>query len=241
MQKSLILSSLLLLGVVMLAKVACCASTPASVLENIHWFGQAAVKIQAGETTIYIDPLQLEQTDPADIVLITHPHDDHLSVADMTKVADDQTVFIAPSACAEKVKQVAKTDMIVAEPGQTLTVGAIQIEVVPAYNVVKTKFHAKENHWVGYILTLDGVRVYHTGDTERIPEMKNIRADIMLLPLGQTYTMNSVQEAADAVLDVQAKIAIPIHYGLYEGTAADAQAFSAALQDKLQVVIKPNE
>ena len=107
--------------------------------------------------------------------------------------------------------------------------------------MTKTQFHPKANNWVGYLLTIDGVKIYHFGDTERIPEMKNIVCDIALLPLGQKYTMNSVQEAADAALDARAKIAIPIHYGLYEGKAADADAFAALLKGKITVVIKPNE
>ncbi|MCK4836639.1 MAG: MBL fold metallo-hydrolase, partial [Candidatus Aminicenantes bacterium] len=99
----------------------------------------------------------------------------------------------------------------------------------------------KENQWVGYILTIDGIRIYHAGDTERIPEMKNFSCDIALLPLGQTYTMNSVKEAAEAAIDVKAKIAIPIHYGLYEGKTQDAVEFQNILKDKIKVIIKEKE
>jgi L-ascorbate metabolism protein UlaG (beta-lactamase superfamily) len=112
---------------------------------------------------------------------------------------------------------------------------------VPAYNVVKTNYHPKGNKWVGYILTIDGVKIYHAGDTERIPEMQEFTCDIVMLPLGQTYTMNSVEEAAEATLDVQAKIAIPIHYGMYEGTVEDAKKFQELLKNKVQVVIQTQE
>jgi L-ascorbate metabolism protein UlaG (beta-lactamase superfamily) len=90
---------------------------------------------------------------------------------------------------------------------------------------------------VGYIVEIDGVKVYHAGDTERIPEMKNIDCDIALLPLGQTYTMNSVEEAAEAALDTGAEVAIPIHYGMYEGTKEDAEKFKELLDGKMKVVI----
>jgi L-ascorbate metabolism protein UlaG (beta-lactamase superfamily) len=122
-----------------------------------------------------------------------------------------------------------------------MNIDGILIEAVPAYNIVKTNFHPKANNWVGYILTIDKIRIYHTGDTERIPEMKNMACDIILLPLGQTYTMNSVEEAAEATLDVKAKIAIPIHFGLYEGKAEDAQKFQALLKVKVKVIIKQKQ
>ena len=103
------------------------------------------------------------------------------------------------------------------------------IQTVPAYNIVKN-FHKKESDYLGYIINFDGIKVYHTGDTERISEMKEVDCDIILLPLGQTYTMNSVEEAAEAVKDTKAIIAIPIHYGLYEGTLEDALKFMAILE-----------
>ena len=218
------------------------AATPEEMLEKIHWFGQATVKIEMGEKSLYIDPFQLEKGDPADIILITHAHQDHFSPNDIRKVMKDATVFFAPKDVAAKLrKQFEKATVIAVEPGMTQQQDGLTIEVVPAYNVTKTQNHPKANSWVGYVLTIDGVKIYHSGDTERIPEMKNIACDIALLPLGQTYTMNSVQEAADAALDVKAKIAIPIHYGLYEGKKEDADAFAALLKDKINVVIKPNE
>lgn len=216
-------------------------ATPEQMVEKIHWLGQATVKIQAGDQVIYFDPFQIKQADQANIILITHSHQDHYSPDDLAKLITEKTVLIAPKDCAEKLKDKFTNQVIVSAPGMKTSVGDVQIEAVPAYNVVKTKFHAKENHWVGYILTVDGVRIYHAGDTERIPEMQNMTCDIALLPLGQTYTMNSVQEAADAALDVKASIAIPIHYGLFEGKASDAEEFSRFLQGKVTVIIKAKE
>jgi L-ascorbate metabolism protein UlaG (beta-lactamase superfamily) len=206
--------------------------------DQITWLGQAAVKIQAGGKVIYIDPYQLNKTDKADIILITHSHGDHLSAADIEKVLTDQSTLIAPQDCFKEFKKSWKAKVLSLAPGQNTNINNILIEAVPAYNVIKTKFHPKANNWVGYILTIDKIRIYHTGDTERIPEMKNMTCDIVLLPLGQTYTMNSVEEAVEAALDVKAKIAIPIHFGLYEGKAEDAQKFQALLKDKVKVIIK---
>jgi len=208
------------------------------MIENIHWLGQAAVKVTAGDKVIYFDPYLIEEQDQADIILLTHGHGDHLSIADISRVTTEQTVIIAPKSCENELSSVKKAKLILSEPGFKENVEGIAIEAVPAYNVVKTNFHPKQNGWVGYIITVDEVRIYHAGDTELIPEMKTFSCDIAMLPLGQTYTMNSVEDAANAALGVKAKIAIPIHYGLYEGTEADAERFKTILEGKATVVLK---
>ncbi len=211
------------------------------MVDKIHWLGQAAIKIAAFDQIIYIDPFHIHEKDSADIILITHSHSDHLSPEDISKISSPNTIIIAPEDCLAKIKNIPREKTIISEPGFKKQVRGILIEAVPAYNIIKTNFHPKENQWVGYILTIDGIRIYHAGDTERIPEMKNFSCDIALLPLGQTYTMNSVKEAAEAAIDVKAKIAIPIHYGLYEGKTQDAVEFQNILKDKIKVIIKEKE
>jgi L-ascorbate metabolism protein UlaG (beta-lactamase superfamily) len=242
MMKTCMVYLLVLLGIFVYANVALSANlTPEEMLDNIHWFGQAAVKIEAEGKIIYIDPFKIKKkTNDADIILITHCHQDHLSLADIAKVVKENTLFLAPHSCMKEMKKL-KSVVMPSGPGMSKDIDGILIEAVPAYNVKKTKFHPKKNKWVGYVLTVNGVKIYHAGDTERIPEMKDFSCDIAMLPLGQTYTMNSVEEAADAALDVNAKIAIPIHYGMYEGKAEDAQRFAELLKDKVQVVIKEQE
>lgn len=209
-------------------------STPDKMLEKIHWFGQSGVKIETGDKIIYIDPLIAEKTEDADIILITHPHSDHFDLRSIEKVAKKETVFIATQDCEERIKSKFNAQVITLKPGMSKDINGILIEAVPAYNTP----HPKINNWVGYILTIDGVRIYHAGDTERIPEMKEFTCDIAMLPLGQTYTMKSVEEAAEAAQDVKAKIAIPIHFGIYEGTKEDADKFAELLKGNIQVVIK---
>lgn len=211
------------------------------MVDNIHWLGQATVKISIPGKTIYIDPYQIKKSDQADIILITHSHGDHLSLEDIAKVSSNQTIIMAPNDCLKQLKGITLDKTIVSEPGLKKQFKGIHIEAVPAYNMVKTNFHPKSNRWVGYILTLNGIKIYHAGDTEKIPEMKNFQCDIVLLPLGQTYTMNSVKEAAEAALDVKARVAIPIHYGLYEGQDSDAQEFKELLKNKIKVIIKEKE
>jgi L-ascorbate metabolism protein UlaG (beta-lactamase superfamily) len=189
---------------------------PQSVLKMITWYGQSSISVNTGKIVIYIDPVKVSSDIKADIILITHDHGDHYSKADIEKLSKPGTKVITSFTAAGAE---------VLSPGKKTEISGISIEAVPAYNVVKSTKHPKEKNYTGYILTIDGVRVYHAGDTERIPEMKNFNADIAFLPLGQKYTMNSVEEAVDSAVDVKAKIAVPMHFGKYEGTAADALKF----------------
>jgi len=233
---------ILLLGLVIGAGNATTQETSTmDMVNHIHWFGQAAVKIDAPGKTIYIDPYQLKEGSKADLILITHSHGDHFSPSDINKIMSEDTIVIAPQECIKQLKNMDPEKTVVSKPGLKKQVGDIQIEAVPAYNVVKTQFHPQINQWVGYVITVQGIRIYHAGDTERIPEMKDIRCDIAMLPLGQTYTMNSVQEAADAALDINPKVVIPIHYGMYEGSQQDALLLQNLLKDKIEVVIKNME
>lgn len=209
--------------------------------DKITWFGQSALKIECEGKTVYIDPFQLKSSGKADVVLISHSHSDHLSLDDISKVADESTVFLAPENCERLIAARFKNKIIVAQPGKTYTAQGLSIEAVPAYNILKTKFHPITKKWLGFIISGKDARIYYTGDTERIPEMKKIKADIVLMPLGQVYTMTSIDDAVAAVKDINPKIAIPIHYGLYEGKEEDAQEFADKVKGRTTVVIKTRE
>jgi L-ascorbate metabolism protein UlaG (beta-lactamase superfamily) len=209
--------------------------TSEEFVKNIHWIKQAGFKIEAGSLKIYIDPISIKANDKADVVLITHTHGDHFSPLDIAKVADESTTIYLPASCNYEGKCKSKNTIKI---GDKITINdSLSVEVVPAYNVVKTNFHQHNDNFVGYIINYKGIKIYHTGDTERIPEMKNITANIILVPLGQTYTMNNVEEAANAVKDVKAEIAIPMHFGLYEGKTSDTIAFKQYLEGAAKVVI----
>ena len=209
--------------------------------KNISWFGQSTIRIKTDSLTIYLDPYRIQQAEAADIILITHDHRDHLDPPSIAKLVTDKTVIVMPSSCRESAQEIKVKNIHYLNPGETTNIGEIAVKAVPAYNIKKAKFHPKSKNYLGYVVTIGGIRVYHAGDTERIPEMKEFQCDIACLPLGQNYTMNSVQEAADAALDVKARIAIPIHYGLAEGSAEDALKFQELLNDKLKVLILPKK
>ena len=204
------------------------------MIDNIHWLGHDTFKIE-GEKVIYTDPFQVKNKDIADIILITHGHSDHCSPEDIEKVQGPDTIIVATPDCAAQLSG----DVRTMSPGDKLTVGGIEIEAVPAYNKDKT-FHPKENGWVGYIFIMDGQRIYLAGDTDHIPEMKEIEADIALLPVSGTYVMTA-QEAVLAALDINPKIAIPMHYNSVIGTERDALEFALELKGKVGVKVLRQE
>ena len=191
-----------------------------TMLENVHWLGHSSIKI-TGKQVIYVDPFQIRGGEIADIVLITHDHYDHFSPEDIKKIKGEKTILVVPAGLAGRVGGQVKT----VRPGSVLHVEGVEIRAVPAYNIGK-RFHPKENGHVGYVFTVDGTSYYHAGDTDRIPEMKKIQADVVFLPIGGTYTMTA-EEAAKAVQDIQPKVAVPMHWGSIVGSLSDAEKFQS--------------
>jgi L-ascorbate metabolism protein UlaG (beta-lactamase superfamily) len=214
------------------------AGDAARLADSLTWYVQSTFHTAAFGPSLYIDPISLPDGAPkADIICITHSHQDHLSTDALKKIATDKTVIVATRDCNSKLRWVDKAEVVNLLPGESVEVAGVRIEAVPAYNITKTKFHPKSNKWVGYVVSGAGMTLYHAGDTERIPEMRAIDCDVALLPLGQVYTMNSVADAADSARDVKAEIAIPMHYGMAEGTRTDAEKFAALLSGAVEVRI----
>ncbi len=202
------------------------------VVKNLRWLGHDAFLLRAGGKSIYFDPFQLAPgLPPADLICISHEHYDHCSPADVLTIQQPSTLIVTEAKAAAKLHG----KIITLAPGERREVDGVIIEAVPAYNTNK-QFHPQGNSWLGFILTVDGVRLYHAGDTDYIPEMVNIRADIALLPVSGTYVMTA-EEAARAALTIEPKIAVPMHYGALTGTADDAARFAAALAGRIRVEI----
>ncbi|MGH9405090.1 MAG: MBL fold metallo-hydrolase [Terriglobia bacterium] len=185
----------------------------------------------SGSKVIYTDPFRVKHTDQADIVLLSHDHEDHLSLEDLKKVCTGKTHIVASPLCKDRLQEMKDVRVEYLKPGEKTSAGGVEIEAVPAYNVNKFRspgqpFHPKEKHGAGFIVKMDGTTVYYAGDTDRIPEMKNFRCDVALLPVSGTYVMTA-EEAAEAASDISPKIAVPMHYDAIVGTAADAQTFKS--------------
>jgi len=206
------------------------------MLENIHWLGHASFKIMLeieGEKVIYIDPYELQEDEPAaDLIFVTHEHFDHMSVGDISKIQGPGTVIVTTEACAKKLSG----DVRVVKAGDRLTVADVAIEVIPAYNVGK-EFHPQSAGGVGFIFTVNDMRIYHAGDTDFIPEMKDVRADVALLPIGGKYTMNA-EEAAQAANIIKPQVAVPMHWGTIIGGQSDVDRFCELCQVPVQVLEK---
>ncbi|MCX8043874.1 MAG: MBL fold metallo-hydrolase [Desulfobacterota bacterium] len=205
-----------------------------NILQKLHWLGHDGFRIDA-EKTIYIDPYQIKSTVPADIILVTHDHYDHCSPEDIKKIQRPTTVIVTDKSSAAKLSG----DVRIVKPGDITTVQGISIEVVPAYNTNK-QFHPKAAGMLGFIVTVQGVRIYHAGDSDFTPDMGTIKADIALLPVSGTYVMTA-EEAVQAALRIKPRIAVPMHYGAIVGSRKDAQTFAQQLEGKIDVRILEQE
>ncbi len=191
---------------------------------EIKWLGHSGFLLKGNGLNIYIDPFKLGSSEEkADIILITHGHYDHFSVEDLRKIIKPGTKFIGPADILSKTRPFGIVSFEIAEPGKKININGIDISCVSAYNINKS-FHPKEEAWLGYIADIAGIRVYHAGDSDLIPEMKNIKADVALLPVSGKYVMTS-EEAAKAAEIIKPDLAIPMHWGEIIGQKSDADNF----------------
>jgi L-ascorbate metabolism protein UlaG (beta-lactamase superfamily) len=202
------------------------------VAKKLAWLGHDGFRIDAAKT-IYFDPYQISGGPKADLILISHDHFDHCSPDDVAKIQQPKTVIVTEKVAAKKFKG----DVRIVKPGDSVRVHDVKVEAVASYNVDKD-FHPKKNGWLGFIVEVEGVRVYHAGDTDFIPEMKEFKVDIALLPVSGTYVMTADQ-AIKAALAIKPKLAIPMHYGAIVGDDKDAEKFKKALEGKVDVLILP--
>jgi len=202
------------------------------MMNNVHWLGHSSVKI-TGKKMIYIDPFKISGGEPASIIFITHDHYDHLSMEDIRKIRTEKTVMVVPEASEKMFGKNVRGVL----PGMKFKIDDVEVTVVPAYNIGK-RYHPKEKQYVGYVIKMGGDTYYHAGDTDFIPEMNDIKADVAFLPVGGIYTMNPA-EAAQAADVIKPKVAVPIHYGTSVGSAKDAEEFKKL--SKVNVVIPKKE
>ncbi len=206
---------------------------------EILFLGHSGFFIRNGKR-IAIDPYNIPDSfnEKADLILISHSHYDHCSIKDIEKLAEAGTVVVCTADAQSKVMKIQGVELQVVEAGDKIDLDDIKIEAVPAYNVRKD-YHPKSEGWVGFVIKLGDVVLYHTGDSDFIPEMKNLTGYgkhgnefIALLPVSGKYVMNA-EEAAEAASIISPDLAIPMHYGSgVVGTMEDAQNFVELCREK---------
>ena len=184
---------------------------------KFHALVHASIRIEYDGKEIEIDPVRklgnktidYSAMPKADYIFVTHEHGDHFDKEAIKLLAGDKTQLVMNKRCADMYGPCA-----VLYNNQSATLGAVEVEAVPAYNTTegRTQFHPKGRD-NGYILTLDGLRIYIAGDTEDIPEMQDIKdIDIAFLPCNQPYTMKP-EQLVKAAKTVKPKVLFPYHYG----------------------------
>jgi L-ascorbate metabolism protein UlaG (beta-lactamase superfamily) len=213
------------------------------LLDSLEWLGHSGFRIRVGRAFVYIDPYRVaDGSPPADLILITHGHYDHFSPQDVERLSVRGTWLVGPAAVAERVS--GRVHSIA--PGEALAdelVRGVHVTAIAAYNTSKRDgdgkpFHPREAGWVGYEVNVRGERLYHSGDTDVIPEMDSVTGvDIALLPVSGVYVMTA-QEAAEAARRIQPRVAVPMHWGELIGSEEDARTFAERAPVEVRIMSK---
>lgn len=197
---------------------------------NIAVNVQSSIRIR-GSKTLYFDPWQIdEERLDADYVFITHEHYDHFSPEDIRKVIKADGYLVIPesmSGMTGDITTIPENHIVTVRPGEKREIARLMVEVYPAYNQGKP-FHNKRSGWVGYLITMDAEKYYVSGDTDEIPEIRNIKCDVAFLPIGGKYTMDA-SEAAHLIKSLHPRVVIPTHYGSVVGSPVDGDFFQGLL------------
>ena len=183
---------------------------------KITFVGHATLMFAFGETIIHVDPVSSDADYSAmpkgDIILVTHEHRDHQDPAAIATVRKEKATVLLTEKCAPSVP-----GAIVMKNGDVRTVGGLRIEAVAAYNIAHKRpsgdpFHPR-GEGNGYVLSFGDTRVYVAGDTENVPEMKQLKdIAVVFLPMNLPYTMTP-EMVADAAKAFRPKILYPYHFG----------------------------
>ena len=206
------------------------------MLDNIKVYEQNSIRISSENGVIYVDPFRIpSEMHDADYILITHDHYDHFSTEDIEKVAAKKTILVVPEKMEKTISKVLDlvSKVVTVKPGSNYEIDGLELDTVAAYNLLRP-FHPKSSGWVGYILMVEGKRIYIAGDTDATKEAKAVKCDVAMVPIGGTYTMNA-KSAAELINEICPEIAIPVHYGSIVGSPEDGKVFADIVKPPIDV------
>jgi len=203
-------------------------------MEEIQWLGHSSFKIRGKGKVIYIDPYRIIDHEPADFIFITHPHTHHYSMNDLKKIAVEKTNIYAPASCIPELELLPGWSLAV-EPENTFSAGNLDITTIPAYNI-RSNVHPRGERWTGFIIDFDGMRVYHSGDTDLIPEMGGLDIiDYALLPVSGGNVMD-VEQAAEAAKIIKPAVVIPMHFTESSWSLADIEKLRSLYHGEVRIL-----
>ncbi|UBM57675.1 MBL fold metallo-hydrolase [Marinilongibacter aquaticus] len=206
----------------------------------------ATLALEWDGKTVYIDPYHgaegFAKLPAPDLVLITHAHGDHMNKETLQALDLSKAELIAPHSVAEQLTDVKVAKLTELKNGQKLNFDGIVVEAVPMYNLPDDETSRHKKGWGnGYVLTMGGEKLYFSGDTEDIPEMRNLKGiDYAFVCMNLPYTMD-VDAAADAVIDFKPKHVYPYHFRKGDGSFSDVEKFKSivnANEPKVDVRIR---
>jgi L-ascorbate metabolism protein UlaG (beta-lactamase superfamily) len=214
---------------------------------EIYRLGHDAFRVVGGSVVLYIDPYLVQVGEPkADVVLVTHEHFDHCDPPSIQRVAKPSTVVVAPKVARQCVAK-AMQNVVEIAPGEVKTVGNVKMAAYPAYNINKYRdpargvvFHPRQDGRVAYLIELEGVKIFHAGDSDFVPEFREVKADVVLVPVSGVYVMTP-SEAAEFVNTVEPRVAIPMHYGSIVASEKEAREFKRLVKPGIEVVVLQRE
>jgi L-ascorbate metabolism protein UlaG (beta-lactamase superfamily) len=202
----------------------------------IKWLGHASFLLKTLGKNFYFDPYAGDYVEPADVILITHNHRDHCALDKIQAIRQDDTLIITNLDCSVDLDGT----VVSMVPGDIKELYGVEVMAVASYNYKRFRspgvpFHPKGMQ-IGFIVSAEGKRVYHAGDTDFIPEMRDIRdLDVALLPIMGRATMD-LNEAVEAALALHPKIVIPMHR-----RGASAEEFKDKVEATSEVKVLPIE
>lgn len=199
---------------------------------EIERFKHDTVMVKGNGKVVYVDPFQVQKgMEKADVIICTHEHYDHCSSEDVEKLKKEGTEIAGPKGVCDKISGAKELSV-----GKEIELQGVKISAVEAYNIGK-EFHPR-GLGIGVIVELAGVKVYHAGDTDFIPEMKKLKGkvEVAFLPVSGTYVMNA-EEAVQAAEAIKPKLAVPMHYGAgVVGSEEDAEKFKEKYSGKAEIL-----